>query len=259
MKFVLSVFALTTGLTCQVAEPQATRLAVLQEPLQFEIRVMESAPPQFAVIAKLRFPTAGYRIKVDSFSKPDPQGRMLAKVTAIAPRGLAAAVIEEKEARFLIGYCNVGEYLLEVHWRDTEKGAYRYRTSLLLAATNKHGTFTIKKDARAWELKVRERPVTSRFVATKTGQKLALGFRTPSTGWKLRVNEVGKPNPQGRVRVTVTGQAPRTARPKRSVEQVQVDLGPLKPGRYVVEVFYRASRDHKHALLDLVPVEAKQP
>jgi hypothetical protein len=260
MKFVLSVFALTAGLTCQVSELQGTHLKVLQEPLQFEIRVMESAPPQFAVIAKLRFPTAGYRIKVDSFGKPDAQGRMRAQVTAVAPKGPAAAVIEEKQVQFLIGYCNVGNYVLEVHWRDTEKGAYQYRTSLLLAATNKLGSFTIKKeDPRAWELTVRERPVSSRFVATKTGPKLALGFRTPGTGWKLRVDEVGKPDPQRRIRVTVTGKAPRTTRPKRSVEQVQVDLGPLEPGRYVVEVFYRTDRDRKHELLDLVPVEAKLP
>jgi len=260
MKFALSVLALTAGLTSQVAGPQATRLVVVQDPLQFEIRVMESAPPQFAVIAKMRFPTAGYRFKVDSLSKPDPRGHMRAQVTAVAPKGPAAAVVEEKQARLRIGYCDVGNYVLEVHWRDTEKGAYQYRTSLLLAATNKRGAFTIhKEDPRAWELTVRERPVSGRFVATRTGPRLALGFRTPSTGWKLRVDEVGKPDPQRRIRVTVTGEAPRTARPKRSVEQVQVDLGPLKPRRYVVEVFYRANRDARHALLDLVLVQAKRP
>jgi len=243
----------------QVAEPQGTRLEVLQEPLRFEILVMESAPPQFQVLAKLRFPTAGYRIKVDSFSKPDPQGHMRAQVTVVAPKGPAAAVIEEKQAWFQIGPCNVGNYVLEVHWRDTEKGAYHYRASLLLAATNKLGRFVLQKDARAWELTMRERPVTSRFVATKTGPRLALGFRTPSTGWKLRVDEVGKPGPNRRIRVAVTGKAPRAAKPEQSVEQVQVELGPLEPGRYMVEVFYRSNLDREYELLDLVQVEAKQP
>jgi len=263
MKLALSLFVLTTGLTGQAGHPaenpQGTRLGILQEPLQFEIVVMESAPPQFAVTARVRLPTAGYRIQVDELGKPDAQGRIRAQVTAVAAKGPAAAVVEEKKVSFVIGYCNVGNYLLEVHWRSTGKGAYHYRTSVLLAATNEHGSFTVNKDdPRAWEMTIRERPVTSRFVATKTGPALALEFRSPGTGWELRVDEVGKPSPERRIRVAVTGKAPRVSKPQRSAEQLQVELGPLPPGRYLVELFYRTNRQRQHELVDLVHVQAKR-
>ena len=285
MNYVLSVLALTVGLACQDVDaqdvdPQGVGLKVLKEPLEFRVSVMESAPPQFNVYVQVRCPTSGYRIKLDSWTSSDAQGRtrvaasgtaneptapgrIRALVTAIAPSGPVTPGVEVQQAVIPLRYCEVGDYMLEVHWRSADKGAYRYRSCVALTGTDKHGHSDKmghskgKKIAYAWDMALRDRLVSSQVVASKAGPRLSLGFATIGRGWQLRVDEVGKPTASGRIRVAVTGQAPAVVRPIRLVKQVPVDLGRLASGRYVVEVFYRADKDDKHELFDLVLVAAR--
>jgi hypothetical protein len=144
MNYVLSILALTVGLACQDVDaqdvdPQGVGLKVLKEPLEFRVSVMESAPPQFNVYVQVRCPTSGYRIKLDSWTSSDAQGRtrvaasgtaneptapgrIRALVTAIAPSGPVTPGVEVQQAVIPLRYCEVGDYMLEVHWRSAGLG-----------------------------------------------------------------------------------------------------------------------------------------
>ncbi len=62
----------------------------------------------------------------------------------------------------------------------------------------------------------------------------------PTPGWTLKVDEISKPDAQGRIQVKVTATAPEgIVAQVLATETVNVSLGKIKPGEYLLEMLYR--------------------
>jgi len=77
---------------------------------------------------------------------------------------------------------------------------------------------------------------------------LEMKVTMPTPGWKLKVDEVGKPDADGRIKVKVTG-----TRPEGMVAQVLTDetfnvpVGSIEAGSYMIEVWYRGGENEEYA------------
>ncbi len=99
------------------------------------IEVMESHPLQFAVNTTVPMPTPGWTLRVDRVTAADPDGRIRAWVTEIAPDGMVAQVITDTPLRIAIGVLPPGSLVLEISTRRGEAGSYRRRDIVHLEAT----------------------------------------------------------------------------------------------------------------------------
>ncbi len=70
----------------------------------------------------------------------------------------------------------------------------------------------------------------------------SVSVQMPTPGWKLEVDEVGKPDAHGRIQVKVTGTGPEgIVAQVLSSETINVSLGRVQPGDYLLELWYRNS------------------
>jgi len=86
---------------------------------------------------------------------------------------------------------------------------------------------------------------------------LKMELSMPTPGWKLAVDDVFGPDEEGRFRIRVTGTPPQgivaqvvTGTP------VEVHLPSVRKGRYLVDLFYRARPDGRHARFDAFVLQA---
>ncbi|MHC4732386.1 MAG: hypothetical protein ACYS6Z_17595 [Planctomycetota bacterium] len=69
---------------------------------------------------------------------------------------------------------------------------------------------------------------------------VVLTARMPSPGWKLEVDDVAKPDAARRIRIKITGMAPKEPAAQVITPQaLRVPLGTLAPGEYLLDLHYR--------------------
>ncbi len=74
-----------------------------------------------------------------------------------------------------------------------------------------------------------------------------LHVNMPTPGWELKVDEVGKPDAQGRIQVKVTATPPEGIVAQVITSQsFHASLGELSKGEYLVDVLYRKSGDETY-------------
>lgn len=111
----------------------ATRLEVAGHPFgEPRVQVLESQPPQFDLVFRREMPTPGFELRVDSIETEG--GRIVARITELAPEGMVAQVITPTELRLSLGAVAPGRYLLEIHTRRGEDGVYLLADALVLTA-----------------------------------------------------------------------------------------------------------------------------
>lgn len=98
--------------------PQATSLSIV-EPSFHDPRVLvgESAPPQFEVVFVREMPSTGWDLTVDAVDVDEDAGRIVAKITEIAPTGMSAQVITPTTCRVPLENLHRGVYSLELWLR----------------------------------------------------------------------------------------------------------------------------------------------
>ena len=98
-----------------------------------EVVTMESAPPLFALKAKLELPSPGYEPVVKSLQKADARGRMVATVTVKRLPGSWAQVVTKKAIRIDLGTLKPGSYAVDVDVAYEDKPVHRAGTVLVAA------------------------------------------------------------------------------------------------------------------------------
>jgi hypothetical protein len=90
-------------------------------------------PANFTAKLTLTMPTPGYEFTVDEVTKPDGEGRILARVTAKAPEGMVIQVLSEESLDVKLGALHQGEYLLELWVRSAPDMPYQRAGAAMLA------------------------------------------------------------------------------------------------------------------------------
>lgn len=113
----------------------ATHLAAPGHPFgEPRIQLLESRPPQFDLVFRREMPTPGFTLHVDSIERVDDRGRIVARVTEVAPKGMVAQVITPTELRLSLGSVPQGRWVLEIHTRRGDNGVYLLADALVLVA-----------------------------------------------------------------------------------------------------------------------------
>ena len=86
--------------------------------------VLESMPPQFALVIPRTMPTPGWSTKVDQVRIEREHGRIVAKVTEREPDGIVAQVLTKAELHVTLGYVPVGKHGFELYVRRG-RGEYK--------------------------------------------------------------------------------------------------------------------------------------
>jgi hypothetical protein len=74
-----------------------------------------------------------------------------------------------------------------------------------------------------------------------------VSVQMPTPGWTLKVDEISKPDAQGRIQVKVTATAPEgIVAQVLATETVNVSLGKIKPGEYLLEMLYRKAGETEY-------------
>lgn len=102
-----------------------------------KVEVMESAPPQFALVCTASMPSPGWKLAVDKVTKRDASGRIRAYVTGTAPTEAGRAAKGSATLRLRLGQCEVGMLAVEVFFRSGETGAYVRRDVVMLNAAGR--------------------------------------------------------------------------------------------------------------------------
>lgn len=100
---------------------------------------------------------------------------------------------------------------------------------------------------------------TEIMLAKSAPPKFSLNFKVnmPTPGWKLKVDEVGKPDAQGRIQVKVTATPPEGIVAQVITSQTfHASLGVLDTGDYLVEVHYRKAGDESYVRRGVVLLAA---
>jgi len=82
-----------------------------------QVMVATSMPPQFDLVLDRDMPTPGWSFVVDEIAVDLEQGRILAKITEVAPPGATAQVITKTACRLPLGKLPRGSYWLELWLR----------------------------------------------------------------------------------------------------------------------------------------------
>jgi len=95
--------------------PHATSLSIV-EPSFFDPQVLatSSMPPRFEIVLAREMPTTGWDLSVDSVDIDEDSGRIVARITEIAPTGMSAQVITSTSCRVPLGTPARGVYSLEL-------------------------------------------------------------------------------------------------------------------------------------------------
>jgi hypothetical protein len=130
-----TLVACAAGYTKDPGATPATRLATPEPRFGApRIEVLESAPPQFEIVLTREMPTPGYRFEIDSLQVDADTGRIVAKVSEIAPEGMVAQVITPAELRLNVGSLPVGDWVLVI-WTRRGNAEHRLAAALALRAT----------------------------------------------------------------------------------------------------------------------------
>ncbi len=145
MRAALWMLVAVTALACAagagatggaaVANDVATRVAWDEQSFEpVRVRVLESDPPRFVLVWSREMPTPGYALRVDSVAVDDEAGRIVARISELAPSGMVAQVITRTELSIEVGPLPAGRYVVEVRSRKGDKGAYRAAGAGVLVA-----------------------------------------------------------------------------------------------------------------------------
>ncbi len=91
----------------------ATSLTVVDPAFQrAEVLVAMSMPPQFDVMLERNMPSTGWSLLVDAIEVDTGSGRIVARISEIAPTGAAAQMITATSCRLGLGKLSPGSYVL---------------------------------------------------------------------------------------------------------------------------------------------------
>jgi hypothetical protein len=86
-----------------------------------------------------------------------------------------------------------------------------------------------------------------------------VSVQMPTPGWTLKVDEISKPDAQGRIQVKVTATAPEgIVAQVLATETVNVSLGKIKPGEYLLEMLYRNAGETEYTRRGVVMLSASE-
>lgn len=116
-------------------EPPAT-VVVLLEPTfaQPQILTATSMPPQFELILTREMPTPRWRFSIDEVKVDEENGRIVARVTEIAPDGVSSQAITPTPCRIPLGRLTRGRYLIELWVRRGTQGSHWLAQALVVIA-----------------------------------------------------------------------------------------------------------------------------
>lgn len=117
------------------------------------------------------------------------------------------------------------------------------------------------KKEKAWDLAEQNNWIEeTEIMLTKSAPpKFSLNLKVsmPTPGWKLKVDEVTKPDAQGRIQVKVTGTPPEGIVAQVITSQTfHASLGALDTGDFLVEVLYRKSGEDNYSRRGVVMLTA---
>jgi hypothetical protein len=114
----LGIVALTWAGAPGPGTPYATSLSIV-EPSFHEPRVIvdPSATPRFEIVLVREMPSTGWDLSVDSVDIDEDSGRIVARITEIAPAGMSAQVITPTSCRVPLENLPRGVYALELWLR----------------------------------------------------------------------------------------------------------------------------------------------
>ena len=114
----LGVVALTWAGAPGPGAPHASSLSIVEPSFHDpQVLVGTSMPPQFEVVFVREMPTTGWDLSVDSVDVDEDSGRIVAKITEIAPTGMSAQMITSTNCRVPLGNLTRGVYSLELWLR----------------------------------------------------------------------------------------------------------------------------------------------
>jgi hypothetical protein len=94
----------------------------------------KSMPPQFTLMLTREMPTPGWSFEVDDVDIDEDAGRIVARITEVAPDGMSAQVITDTPLRIPLGMIGKGRYLIEIHVRRGASGEHRLAQALVVDA-----------------------------------------------------------------------------------------------------------------------------
>ena len=101
-----------------LSETPATPLTTAEPPFRDpQVMVATSMPPQFDLVLDRDMPTPGWSFVADEISIDLEHGRIVAKISEVAPQGIGAQVITKTECRVPLGNLPRGRYWLELWLR----------------------------------------------------------------------------------------------------------------------------------------------
>lgn len=108
-----------------------------------------------------------------------------------------------------------------------------------------------KEAKSAWSLTERDNWIEKTEIMLKKSAppqfSAILHVKMPTPGWELKVDEVGKPDAQGRIVVKVTATPPEGIVAQVITSQsFHASLGELSKGEYLLEVLYRKSGEETY-------------
>ena len=134
-----ALIALAPGATFAGADvpagPHATALTLPDDPFRDpQVVATGSMPPQFAIVLTREMPSSGWSVVVDSVDVDEASGRIVAKVSEIAPADTTAQVITSVQCRLRVGTLRPGSYLLEMWRRRGSSGPHGLAQGLVVVA-----------------------------------------------------------------------------------------------------------------------------
>jgi len=100
-----------------------------------QIVVLKSMPPQFDLTLVREMPSAGWKLEVDAIDVDADAQRIVARVTEVAPQGMAAQVLTPTWLRLSLGALKPADYVLEIRIRRGTDGEYVLAQALALHAS----------------------------------------------------------------------------------------------------------------------------
>jgi hypothetical protein len=99
-------------------ETSATSLTIAEPAFRDpQVLVAMSMPPQFDLVLDRDMPTPGWSFTVDEVAVDLEHGRIVARISEVAPQGASAQVITETTCRVPLGKLPGGTYWLELWLR----------------------------------------------------------------------------------------------------------------------------------------------
>lgn len=114
---------------------RATRLTV-REPgfSRAEIVVLKSLPPKFELVLQREMPTPGWSFEQDDVEVDAEAGRIVVRLSEIAPKGVVTQVLTLTACRIPLGTLEPGRYVVEIRLRRGSSGRHEPVHALVVEA-----------------------------------------------------------------------------------------------------------------------------